>query len=152
MRYRQAWASFLLLAFLGCGGSGGAPPTPAVLEENALGEVGEMYRLYSADKKKPPASVADFTPMEMMSPAGVRAIRTGEIIVRFGATLPDTEEGVRGSSDEVLAYLKTVPESGGQVLMLNREVKSMTAEEFKAAKLAGTSSSSADTGKPKTKK
>jgi hypothetical protein len=150
MRHRQAWAAVFLLALIGCGGPSNAPPTPAVLEENALGEVGEMYRLYSADKKKPPASLADFTPMEMMSPAGVRAIKTGEIIVCYGATLPDTDEGIRGSSDEVLAYLKSVPVSGGQVLMLNREVKTMTAEQFKAAKLAGTASS-ADDGKAKPK-
>ena len=41
-------------------------------------------------------------------------------------------------SDEVLAYWKTVPEKGGPVLMLDRRLRRMTAEEFKAARLAGT--------------
>ena len=38
---------------------------------------------------------------------------------------------------EVLAYEKQVPDSGGNVLMLDRSVKKMTADEFKSAKKAG---------------
>ena len=82
-----------------------------------------------------------------MSPTGVRAIETGDVIVRFGASLPDTgEEPGKGPDDEVLAYQKDVPASGGQVMMLNRTIRTMTPEEFKAAKLAGTASSSASIG------
>jgi hypothetical protein len=143
MRYRPSLAVFLAVAVAGCGGPSNSPPTTAALEENVLSDVGEMYRAFTAEKKKPPVNLADLTPMEMMCPAGVRAVKTGEVIVQYGATLPDTEEGVRGSSDEVLAFMKEVPTSGGQVLMLNRALKTMTADEFKSAKLAGTASSSA---------
>jgi hypothetical protein len=127
------------------------PATKGELEQGALSDVGELYRLYQQEKKKPPAKAADLTKMEMVAPSGAIAIKTGEVVVRLGATLPSIEEGPpSGSSDEVLAYYKDVPQSGGQVLMLNRTVKTMTAEEFKAAKLAGTSSSSgADAAKPK---
>ncbi len=41
-------------------------------------------------------------------------------------------------ADAVLAYRKTVPEQGGQVLMQDGwTIKSMTADEFKAAPKAG---------------
>ena len=44
------------------------------------------------------------------------------------------------TSHEVLAYEKKVPDSGGLVLMLDRTIKEMSREEFKAAKMAGDSS------------
>jgi hypothetical protein len=101
--------------------------------------------------KKPPAKTADFKAMERMSPIGLNAVRSGAVVVRFGAELPDVgEEPGKGSGDEVLAYEKEVPTSGGHVLMLNRTIKSMSADEFKSARLAGTSSSeSADAGAKK---
>src|SRR5262249_40728082 len=96
---------------------------------------------------------ADFSPMARMSPMGMGAIESGDVIVRFGAALPDTgEEPGKGPGDEVLAYHKDVPTSGGPVLMLNRTIRTMTPEEFQAAKLAGnTSSSAASDGKAKAK-
>jgi hypothetical protein len=109
----------------------------------ALGDVGELYRLYTAEKKKPPTRLADLRPMARMSPMGVRAVETGDVIVRLGARLPDTgEEPGQGPGDEVLAYPKDVPASGGPVMMLNRTIRTMTPDEFKAARLAGTASSS----------
>jgi hypothetical protein len=37
-----------------------------------------------------------------------------------------------------LAHWKSVPDEGGPVLMRDRSIRTMTAEEFKAARLAGT--------------
>ena len=55
-------------------------------------------------------------------------------MLRYNAKLPDMdEEPGHADSNEVLAYQKEVPENGGYVLMLNRVVKKMTADEFKAA-------------------
>jgi hypothetical protein len=143
---------FLGLAATGCGGSSNTPPTQEDLRLSALSDVSEMYRLYTLEQKKPPTKLVDFNKMEMMSPIGLRAIRTGEVIVRYGAALPDTgEEPGKGPGDEVLAYEKEVPETGGQVLMLNRTIRKMTSDEFKAAKLAGTSSSSPAEAKAKGK-
>ena len=143
----------LCLAVAGCGGPGGRPMTQDDATTLALNDVGELYRLYTAEKQKPPTKTADFLPMERMSPTGVRAVETGDVIVRFGASLPDTgEEPGQGPGDEVLAFQKDVPASGGRVMMVDRTIRTMTPEEFKAAKLAGTASSSASTGgkaKPK---
>jgi hypothetical protein len=153
MRRSWSWALCLGLAITGCSGPSNQPPTQETLDETALSDVGEMYRLHTLEKKKPPTSMADFRRLEMVAPTGLRAITSGDVIVRFGATLPSTEEGPpSGSSDEVLAYQKSVPTSGGQVLMLNRQVKTMTPDEFKAAKLAGTSSSAPAGAAEKAKK
>lgn len=66
-------------------------------------------------------------------------IKSGEVVVGWGALLPDTKEEPGSSpADEVLAYLKAAPERGGPVLMRNRTIRRMTAEEFKAAPRAGT--------------
>ena len=65
---------------------------------------------------------------------GYEALRNGNIVLRYNAKLPDTDEDPgHAESNEVLAYEKEVPESGGYVLLLNRVVKKMTADEFKAA-------------------
>ncbi|AGA29902.1 hypothetical protein [Singulisphaera acidiphila] len=141
---RHHWFKVIFLSFVtvGCGGTENKPATESDMEQNALNDVAELYRVYTIQFKKPPAKLADFAPMEPMSPLGVAAVTKGEVVVRFGATLPNTDEGPgKGPGDEVLAYQKKVPESGGQVLMLNRTIKAMTSDEFKAAKLAGTSSS-----------
>lgn len=149
---RQRFLKFVLLSFvtIGCGGTENKPVTESDMEQNTLNDVAELYRVYTVQFKKPPAKLADFRPLEQMSPLGLAAITSGDVVVRFGATLPNTNEGPgKGPADEVLAYQKKVPESGGQVLMLNRTIQAMTAEEFKAAKLAGTSSSDVATTKKK---
>ena len=65
--------------------------------------------------------------------------------MRWEATLPDTEvEPSSPTSDEALAYWKTIPEKGGTVLMLDRRLRRMTAVEFKSARLAGTAEPDAD--------
>ena len=68
-------------------------------------------------------------------PGAVEMLRSGQLVVQWGAPL--TPEGE--STDAVLAYVKAVPEQGGQVLLQDgRTIKTMTADEFKAApKAAG---------------
>jgi len=143
MRKRSlGWICVFGLVVQGCGGNVDQPATKDEMRQTALADVGELYRMYVVTKKKTPRKVADFAPLERMSPAGFLAVRGGDIVVRFEATLPDTQmEPGKSSSDEVLAYEKSVPGTGGQVLMLNRTIRAMTPDEFKAAKLAGASSS-----------
>lgn len=131
------------LVMAGCdGGQSGAPITEENRDEFALNDVAEIYRVYTFNKKKPPAKLADLRPFEQMSPLGLKAIEDGSVIVRFGAVMNHVDEGLSTDpDDEVLAYAKEVPQQGGPVLMLNRRVKTMTAEEFQNAKLAGTSDS-----------
>jgi hypothetical protein len=143
MRRLLAWFVCLGFAAAGCGGPASQPPTQAEMKQTALSDVGELYRVYMTQKKKPPEKIADFNSMEMMSPTGLRAVKSGEVIVFFKAELPDLgEEPGKGPGDVVLAYEKNVPTEGGQVLMLNRSIKTMTPEEFKTAPKASTSDSS----------
>jgi hypothetical protein len=117
----------------GCGGSN-EPRTPDQVDQDNLSQVGELYRHYQFTKKKPPQKFADLNTVRTLGGNGYEAIRTGNIVLLYGATLPDTaEEPGETGSDQVLAHQKDVPSNGGYVLMLNRTVKKMTAEEFQTA-------------------
>jgi len=123
---------------LGCSKSTG-PVTQEVAIESRLGEGAELYRFYTVQNKKPPKSVAEARTMENAVPSGLTPIVTGEVVVFWGAELNELGEEPAGpESDKVLAYEKDVPEKGGRVLMLDRRIKTMTAEEFAAAPKAGT--------------
>jgi hypothetical protein len=64
------------------------------------------------------------------NPNAVTMINSGDLIVEWGAPL--SPEGT--TADAVLAYLKTVPEQGGKVLMQDgMTIRLMTAEKFKSA-------------------
>jgi hypothetical protein len=111
----------LALISSGCG-SASRPITENPIDGVALEDVGEAYRVFTI----------------MLCPTGVRAMKQGEVVVLWGATLPDTgEEPGKADTPEVLAYQKQVPEQGGYVLLLNRTIRKMTADEFKAAPKAG---------------
>jgi hypothetical protein len=126
-----------MILAVGCGGTN-KPLTPDQAEESDLTQVGGMYLAYQLSAKKPPEKLSDMNSVKAVSGNGYEAVRSGNIVLRYGATLPDTNEEPGGSpSDEVLAYQKQVPQSGGKVLLLNRTVKTMTADEFKSAKKAG---------------
>jgi hypothetical protein len=123
--------------------AGGCEPSyrPVTQEEGQqflLTQVGELCRLYQGGRNKPPAKLADLASFSSMASGGYGALKSGRVVLRYGATLPNTnEEPGEGPGDEVLAYFAGVPEAGGKVLMLNRSVKTMTAGEFNAAKKAG---------------
>ncbi|WZO98930.1 hypothetical protein EP7_000521 [Isosphaeraceae bacterium EP7] len=139
-RPRIAFLALLTAMTTGCGGGtvSDADPDAAAIEVVSLNEVAENYRGLSIFKKAPPKSVKEFTSNEMLMGAGTTAVRDGQIIVQWGSKLPDTnEEPGKVPSPEILAYYKEVPESGGYVLLLDRTVKKMTADEFKAASKAG---------------
>jgi hypothetical protein len=60
----------------------------------------------------------------------VSMIKSGDLIVQWGASL--SPEGDTASA--ILAYVKTVPEQGGYVLMQDgRTIKKMAADEFRSA-------------------
>ncbi len=127
----------LCLVVLGCGRSNG-PPTPDEADNGILLDVGDMYRSFQAVKNRPPMNLNEFGSMKAVSGNAFEAVRKGEVVVRYGAAMTNLqEEPGPPSSDEVLAYQKVVPETGGKVLMLDRNIKTMTADEFKAAKKAG---------------
>lgn len=112
--------------------------SPEAGDEQRLRDVGELYRVHQALNSKPPQALKDLMQEANGSPSGFEQIRSGDVVVRWDATLPDTkEEPGNGSTPEILAYLKDVPEKGGLVLMLDRSIRRMTPEEFKDAPKAG---------------
>lgn len=123
----------------GCAEPTGEAVTEANRAEVALNDVGQLYRQYTFDKKKPPTSLADFGPYELMAPLGLQALHDGDVVARAGVVIQDVEEGpaTKDPADAVIAYAKEVPTSGGPVLMHNRTIRQMTADEFKSAKMAG---------------
>jgi hypothetical protein len=126
-------ACCLALLVAGCGGPN-APRTVDRVGQDNLTEVGELYRHYQFTKKKSPQKLSDLSTLRSMGGNGFEAIRNGNIMLLYNATLPDTDEDPgHAESNEVLAYEKDVPQNGGYVLLLNRVVKKMTADEFKAA-------------------
>jgi hypothetical protein len=129
------------LGLVGCGSSN-KPATEKDLRLTQLLDVGELLRMYQLEKGQPPKSFTEVEALEslqMTSPMSFERIRSGDIVVCWGATLPDTgEEPGTTSETDVLAYVKEAPEQGGPVLLLNRTVRQMNADEFKAAPKAGT--------------
>jgi hypothetical protein len=132
------------LAFLcvltGCGGSGSTlPPEDAgSVEARGLERLGEMYRLVRVELGRPPRNLIELHQAEAKVPGGLSEVGEENLVVCFGVELPDTT-GPPGAvpSDKVLAYIRSVPRSGGYVLMLDRTVRTMTPQEFKMAQLAG---------------
>ncbi len=137
-RWRWLGVCLVLISLMpGCGGEGsrvsGTPDENLFLESFA-----EDYRMYSISKKQPPRKMDDMKILQTMASPAMAEVRNGNILVEWGATLPDTkEEPGQSTAPEVLAYGKEVPEKGGYVLHLDRTVTRMTAEEFKAAPKAG---------------
>jgi hypothetical protein len=139
MNYRHlAVLSTCLFSIVGCGKSNG-PVTTEQAVDSRLGEVAELLRVYQLQKSKAPKASTELRAVENAAPSGMTPIITGEVVVLWGAALPSLGEEPSGpESDTVLAYAKEVPEKGGQVLMLDRRIKTMTPEEFAAAPKAGT--------------
>ena len=119
----------------GCGASA-KPPTEQEQSMEAVGlqNLGEAYRTICVANGRPPKDMREVEQASAASPAGLAGIDATNVVVFWGTTLPDTsEEPGKVPSDKILAYEKKVPEQGGYVLMLDRTVKKMTADEFKAA-------------------
>lgn len=118
----------------GCGGSSGSGLPK---ERVALEEIADLYRSYSADHGKPPQKLSDLQVLRPVGPTGVTALESGAVVLSYGVPMTDTNEGAAVTpSEDVLAYEKKVPDEGGQVLLLDRRIRTMTVDEFKAAKKA----------------
>jgi hypothetical protein len=114
----------------GCGGSGAGPGNqPAPDNEQALKELGEVYKYLQYENRPAPRKAADLEEFEGSLPAALPKVRAGDIVVVWNA-------GYAASSNQVLAYEKDAPASGGKVLLRNGTVKAMTAAEFADASKA----------------
>jgi hypothetical protein len=142
----------LALALIGLPGCGGDPnPTnsPELYTNTVLFEIGDMINSYTLEKKKPPQGVKDLAAFADTLPTGVGAARRGDVVILWGVA--PVESGSSGpEADEILAYLKETPESGGGVLTRSLKIKSMSPEEFQAApKAPGTVEDLSKSGKKK---
>ena len=135
-KFRLMMAMSLGLCSFSLVGCGSRQPvaTPESATLSKLNDVAELYRVYSITNKKPPKTKAEAAKMENAVPSGLTPINTGDIIVLWGGELTDLNEEPTGpKSDKILAYEKDVPAKGGKVLLLDRNIKTMTPEEFAAA-------------------
>ena len=73
-------------------------------EDNTRVQVGDLCRFYQIAKKTAPEKFADLASINGMAGNGYEAVRSGKVILRYGAMLTDTgDEPGQGTSDEVLA-------------------------------------------------
>ena len=99
-------------------------------DESGLKQFAELYRNYSAKNKRPPKSLKELSAKGQGFPDAVEQLRSGELVVRWGAPLASGDE----ATTAVLAYPRTVPEQGGLVLLQDgRTIRKMTVDEFQAA-------------------
>lgn len=128
----------LLTLALGCGSSRPTPETEDTVMNRDLENFGEMYRMVSLATGKPPRNLNDVKQAEAGLTGGLTQLTEGNFVVFWGTPLTDLgEEAGRVPSDKVLAYEKQVPEQGGHVLLLDRTIKKVTADEFKSMPKAG---------------
>jgi hypothetical protein len=149
---RSVIVAACVVALAGCGDPGNDGGTTSPTSENGpLAQVGALYRDHWELKKKAPTGYKDFAPYAEIMPEGFNALRTGDVVAIWGVRLEDlSPEATGDSADEVLAYQKETPESGGYVLMKNRKIRQMTADEFKAApKAPGTTEDASKSAKKK---
>jgi hypothetical protein len=128
----------LVVLAAGLGLLGGCSPGPgkdAPPEYGLLQEVNELLRAADGGLGRPPAKLADLGRYQANFPRAYEAVKSGDVVVLWGAAQKGEEEV--GRDEEVLAYEKTVPSDGGYVLLSAGTVKKMTAAEFNAAPKAG---------------
>jgi hypothetical protein len=116
-------------------GCSSRPQGAAVAPEvTLLQDVNDLLRAAGTSGRLP-AKVADLDRYKTMFPRGYEAVKTGNVVVFWGA--PFQGEGDVGKNEVVVAYEKNVPAEGGHVLLSAGSVKKMTAAEFNAAPKAG---------------
>lgn len=129
-------AGLLVVGGAGCsrptGGVGPAQPP----QEVALHEVADLIRAATSPAGKCPTKLADFDRLQSMYANGYQAVKSGEVIVLWGAGVKGEGDAAKGGGD-VIAYEKGAPDGGGYVLLNSSEVRKLTPAEFAAAPKAG---------------
>ena len=112
------------------------PPRETAPAFGELLEVSDLLHSAAGAAGRPPARLDDLNRYQSMYPRGYAAVKSGDIVVLWGAALKG--EGEVGKDEAVVAYEKGVPTDGGFVLLSAGTVKKITAAEFSAAPKAGT--------------
>jgi len=131
MTSTRALAFALIFGLLtGCGSKSG-PGNAGAAQTPVLDEVAGLLRAAGASGRAP-ARLADLTKFESGYPTGYQAVKSGEIVVVYGAKMAGEGDAESAAAD-VIAYEKKTPTDGGFVLLQNGKVKQMSAAEFNAA-------------------
>lgn len=104
-------------------------------EFTILQDVNDLLHSAAGALGKSPARLSDLERYESMYPRGYHAVKSGDVVVLWGAPLKG--EGETGKDEAVVAYEKNAPTNGGYVLFSAGTVKKMTAADFGAAPKAG---------------
>src|SRR5262245_10182135 len=138
-RMAFVFVAVALCSSLGCSGkdSNGGTGGGDLKTTNDLKEIGLAIHQYNSDFTKAPTKADDIKKyLEPPTAEAVLArINSGEIVVIWGVSIADMMKAGK-TADVVLAHTRDAPTKGGQVLMGDTTVKKVTAEEFKALKLA----------------
>ncbi|MCS6864452.1 MAG: hypothetical protein RMJ56_11480 [Gemmataceae bacterium] len=93
-----------------------------------------MLRTAVTESGHGPQKLSDLARFEHGYPLGYAAIKSGDVVVIWGAkAAPEGEVAAGRAGQNIIAYEKQTPTEGGLVLLENGTIKRMTAEEFKAA-------------------
>jgi hypothetical protein len=122
--------AFGLLAGCSSQRKGEAPAVFTVLQD-----VNDLLRAAEGTAGRPPSKLADVDRHQAMFSRGYAAVKSGDVVVLWGAVLKGESEV--GKDEAVVAYEKNVPTAGGYVLLSAGTVKQMTAAEFNAAPKSG---------------
>jgi hypothetical protein len=121
--------SLLVLAFVPVLAGGCGKKDPQVQQRDSqLKDIYEMHTQFVKSEGKPPKAVADLANPQNapLYPATVQALKEGKLVVVWGVSAKD--------GGTVLAYEKDAVANGGSVLMADGSIKTMSADELKAAK------------------
>jgi hypothetical protein len=129
MRVRWAVIAASVGVLAGC--SSQAPPGHHPREFATLQDVNDLLHTAAGATLRVPGKAEDLDRFESRYPRGYAAMKSGDVVVLWGATLKG--EGEVGKDETVVAYEKAVPTDGGYVLLSAGTVKKMTSAEFNAA-------------------
>jgi hypothetical protein len=136
-----------LVALLVTGCSRAPDNTPLPADVQALRELAAAYRDFGRAHRRGPKDLAELqflgprqgrgrvrgktaTAAGQAMPNAIGMIRSGDLVVQWGAPLSPPG----AAPDAVLAYFRSAPEQGGDVLMQDADtIRAMTADQFKAA-------------------
>ncbi len=133
MRMARAvvFGALLVSGIAGCGqGSGRSAGRAESSEQFAIGQIGQILRVYQKGQKPPPRGIKELMVLQNGYPAAIASIRDKDVLVYWNVGFAESPD----AASTVLAYQKDVPEKGGEVLMRDGTAKKMTADEFKAAR------------------
>jgi hypothetical protein len=131
VRWAVIAASLGVLA--GCSSQPHGGPHPR--EFATLQDVSDLLHTAAGATRRVPGKVEDLDRFKARYPHGYAAVKSGDVVVLWGATLQG--EGAAGKDETVVAYEKNVPAEGGYVLLSAGTVKKMSTAEFAAAPKGG---------------